>query len=331
MGAGETAHEPLQRSLHGLEKGRRQPSRRDGRESVSVERRVLGGDPALLTADPHPRRAPLLLEVDEHALGGHRVEASLLRLIGGDVADRAQHVVQAVGVGCPGALARALKVRLDLGQRARVDQLAQLVLAQQLAQELAIEGQRRRPPLRVRCVALVHIRRDVIEQERRSEGRCALRLHLDQRQLARVEPAEELLETGQVEHVAQTLAVGLEHDRKLAVALRDLQQRLRFEALLPQRGALAGPGPRQEQRAGGVFAEASTEQRGARQLAHHQVLDDVWLDHHEVGGRRLVGIGQVDDDAVVGPDGVGLQPELVADAGRHREPPSRVDAPAVRG
>ena len=172
---------------------------------------------------------------------------------------------------------RALEVGLDLLQRAGVDQLAQLLLAEQLAQQLAVERQRRRAPLGVGRVALVHVGGDVVEQQRRRERRGALRLDLDQRQLARVQPAQQRLETGQVEHVAQALAVGLEHDRELAVALGHLEQRLRLEALLPERRALARPRARQQQRTRGVLAEARTEQRRARQLAHDQLLELVRL------------------------------------------------------
>ena len=135
---------------------------------------------------------------------------------------------------------------------------------------------------------------------------------------------------GQVEHVAQALAVGLQHDRELAVALGHLQQRLRLQPLLPQRRALARPRAGQQQRAGGVLAEAGAEQRGGRQLAHHQVLDGVGLDHHQVRAGRLVGVGEVDDDPVVRPDGVGLEAELVADARAQRQRPGGVHPAAER-
>ena len=45
---------------------------------------------------------------------------------------------------------------------------------------------------------------------------------------------------------------------------------------------------------------------------------------------RLVGVGQVDDDAVVGPDRVRLQAVLLADAGGQREAPGGVHAAAER-
>ena len=224
--------------------------------------------------------------------------------------------MQLVGVGGARALARPLKVGLDLLEAPRVDQLAQLLLAQQLAQQVAVERQRRRAALGVRRVALVHVGRDVVEQQRGGERGGALGLHLDQRQLARVQPAQQLLEAGQVEHVLEALAVGLEHDRELAVALRHLEQRLRLQPLLPQRRALAGVGARRSSGPGGVLAEAGAEERGAGQLTDHHVLDRVGLDHDQVRPRRLVRVREVDDDPVVRPDRVGLEPELVADARR---------------
>ena len=238
--------------------------------------------------------------------------------------------MQRVGVGRARALAAPLQVVLDLGQRGRVDQVAQLLLAQQLAQQVAVQRQRGGPALRVGRVALVHVRGHVVEQQRRGERGRALGLDLDQAQLARVQPAQQLLQAGQVEHVAQALAVGLQHDRELAVLLGHLQQRLRLQPLLPQRRALARVGARQQQRACRVLAEAGAVERRGRQLADHQLLDLVGLDQHQLGAGRLVRVGQVDDDPVVRPDGVGLQPEAVADAGAQRQAPRGVHAAAER-
>ncbi len=228
------------------------------------------------------------------------------------------------------ALGQPLQVGLDLVERRRVDQLAQLLLAEQLAQQVAVERERRRAALRVRRVALVHVRRDVVEQQRRRERRGGRRLDLDEAQLARVQPAQQLVQARHVEHVAQALAVGLEHDRELRVALGDLEQRLALEPLLPQRRAAARVGARDQQRAAGVLAEAGAEQGRAAELADDEVLELVRLDHHEVRAGRLVGVGQVDDDAVVGPDRVRLEAVALADAGAEREPPGGVHAAAVR-
>ncbi len=68
----------------------------------------------------------------------------------------------------------------------------------------------------------------------------------------------------------------------------------------------------------------------ADELGDDGVLDLVGLEHDQLRARRLLGVGQVDDDPVVGPDRVGLEPELVADPRAQREPPRGVDAPAER-
>ena len=146
-----------------------------------------------------------------------------------------------------------------------------------------------------------------------------------------MQPGEQLDQAGHVEHVAQALAVGLEDHREVAVLLGHLEQRLGLQALLPQRGALAGPRAGDEQRAAGVLAEAGAEQGARAQLGDDQVLDLVGLEQHEVGARRLLGVGQVDDDPVVGVDRVGLEADLVADAGAEGQRPRGVHAAAERG
>src|SRR4051794_21605271 len=103
-----------------------------------------------------------------------------------------------------------------------------------------------------------------------------------------------------------------------------------LQSLLPQRLAFARVGARDEQGAGGVLAEARAEQRAAAELADDAVLDLVGVDEDELGARRLVGVGEVDDDPVVGPDGIGLEAVVVADLGAEREAPRGVDAAAER-
>ena len=212
--------------------------------------------------------------------------------------------MQAVAAGRPPHLGPELEVVLDLLERAGVDQVAKLLLPEQLAQQIAIERQRRRAALGVRRVALVHVRRDVVEQQRGRERRRGRGLDLDQRQLAAVQRGQQLDQSRDVEHVAQALSVGLENDREFPVFLRDFKERLRLQPLLPQRRAPAGPRARDQQRAGRVLAEARAEQRARGQLGDDGVLDLVRLEHDQVGARRVLGVGQVDDDPVVGPDRV---------------------------
>ena len=107
---------------------------------------------------------------------------------------------------------------------------------------------------------------------------------------------------------------------------------LGLEPLLPERRPLAGTGPRDQQRAGGVLAEAGAEQRRRAQLADDQVLELVGLEQDQLAAPgRLLGVGEVDDDPVVGPDRVGLEPELLTDPRAEREPPGSVHAAPVRG
>jgi hypothetical protein len=187
------ADDAPQRLLDGLYEDLGQPARRHGAERIAVETCVLCGDPAVLAADPHRHGAPLASQLVEHPVGGHALEAALLRLLGGQVADRPQHVVEAVCVRGAHWVGQALEVGLDLGQRVGVDQVAQLLLAEQLAEQIAVERQCRRAPLGVRRVALVHVGRDVVEQERRGERRGARRLHLDERDLAAMQPPEQIV------------------------------------------------------------------------------------------------------------------------------------------
>ncbi len=165
------------------------------------------------------------------------------------------------------------KRRLDLLDGARVEELAKLLDAHQLSEQIAVERERLRTPLLGRRVVLVHVRGDVVEEERRGEGRRRRRLDLDEVERALLDPVQDPVERGQVEDVLQALAIRLEHDRELRVPAGDLQQVLRLQALLPERRALAGTPARDEERARGVLAETGAVQRRLRELAEQEVLD----------------------------------------------------------
>ena len=248
----------------------------------------------------------------------------------GQVAETPENLLQGVPIGGAGLRLQMLERLLDLGERLWVDQLPQLLLAKQLAQELAIQCERSRPPLGVGRVALVHVRRDVVEEQRGGERGGRWRLDLDQRDVARMQVAQERLERGDVEHVAEALAVGLQDHREAREVLRHLEQALGAQALLPERRPLAGIGAGDQQRARRVLAEPGAKERRARQLGDDHVLKLVGLDQDQVSRRRLVRIRQVDHDAVVRPDRVGLEVALFADAPRERQPPGRVDTAAER-
>ena len=156
---------------------------------------------------------------------------------------------------------RSAQLRLDLVERARVDQLAQLVLAEELLEQIAVEREHLGAALCRRRVVLVHVRGDVVEEERARIRRGGRGLYVDEVELPRLEPVQEPLQRGQVEHVLEALAVRLEDDGEGSVPARHLEQALRLQSLLPERRPLTRPAARDEQRAGRVLAEARAEER----------------------------------------------------------------------
>ena len=150
----EAEDELSQRIRATLEEGVRQPRGRHRAERVAVAARVLRGDQPLLAGDPHDDGAALV----EQRRGERR-----LVLAGTQVAADPQLVVELVG-----RLRVALQLTLHLLDRVGVEQVAQLLLAEQLTQQVTVERQRLRTPLGGRRVVLVHVRRDVVEEQRRA-------------------------------------------------------------------------------------------------------------------------------------------------------------------
>ena len=248
VGARIAQEDALQRVVDGLEERLREAAGGHHAEGVAVEPRVLGRDHRVAGADHRPERAALA----HQGLREPGVELALAQ-----VTDAPQEIVQLVGV----PRLRAQR-RLDLRERARVEQVAELLLAEQLAQQLAVERERLRATLRRGRVVLVHVGGDVVEEERCGHRRGGRRLDLDEVDLPRREAPQDAAQRGEVEDVLQALPVGLEDDRERAVLPRHLEQALRLEPLLPQRRALPRPPPGDEKGARGVLAEPRAEERG---------------------------------------------------------------------
>ena len=312
----EAEHELPERVGAALEEHLGQPARRHRAERVAVAAGVLGRDQPLLARDA---------KHEGTALGEQRPGKRRVVLPDPAVAADAQLVVELVGRS-----GLAAKLPLDLVDRVGVEQVAQLLAAEQLAEQVAVERERLRAPLGRRRVVLVHVRRDVVEEERRAHRRGASGLDLDEVEPSRLDPGEQRPQRRQVEDVLEALAVGLEHDRERAVAARDLQQRLRLEPLLPERRALAGPAARDQERAGGVLAEAGAEERRLAELGDDEILDLGRLEQQIGDRRRRVGVGEVDRDPVVRPDRLRVEPERLAQPAGDRHRPGRVHAAAER-
>ena len=166
-----------------------------------------------------------------------------------------------------------------------VEQLAQLDPSQKLGQQGGVQRQRGRAPLRQRCVALIHERAHIAEQQRRGERRRRGRLDLDHPHPALLDAGHQGRQGGYVIDVLQAFAHGFENDRKVRVFAGHIEQLRRALALVPERGALAGVAPRQQQRACGAFAEPRREQRRAADFGGDDRFDIVRLEDEQVGPR----------------------------------------------
>src|SRR5439155_11588810 len=169
---------------------------------------------AILPCHPHTQRTPHREQ---------RTSKQIIVLAAAAVAAHTQLVVELVR--CPRYPAQ---LALDVLDRVRVEQVAQLLLTEELTQQIAVERERLRAALGRRRVVFVHVRRDVVEEERARERRGRAGLDLDDIEPPRLDAREERAQRREVEDVLKALAVGLEHDREGAVAPRDLQQRLRL-------------------------------------------------------------------------------------------------------
>ncbi len=332
---------------------------RQGRaQGVAEAARVLDGGPVVRAGDPHP---------DGAAGGGQLPGPCLLRAAlgqfgAGQRSQQPQDVGDALGVLDPAVLRAPLKLALQLGQHLGVQQLAQLRPAQQLGQQPGIQRQRGRPALGERGVALVEELGDIAEQQRAGEGGRLGGGDLHQAHPAGLDIAHQFRQSRYVEDVLETFAHRLQHDREGPELARHLEQLGGTLALLPQRGALAGAAPGQQESAGGAFAEPGGEQRGAAHLVGDELVD-VTVVEDDIGGpdRRLlrvplrarggrarlrgrigeraveeveahqVRVRQPQHDAVVGMHHLGVQAVALGEPGAQGQRPGSVDLRAEGG
>ena len=73
--------------------------------------------------------------------------------------------MQLVARAGPPPVRQVLQVELDIGEHPRVEELAQLLDPEQVGEQVTVEGERRRPPLGERGIALVHVGGDPVEQQ----------------------------------------------------------------------------------------------------------------------------------------------------------------------
>ena len=161
VGAGVPGQQVAQRVLDRLGEGLGDADRQRGAECVAQPSRVLDRGPALLAGDP---------DLD-HPAGGlqfqgpQRLGATGGQLGLGERTEQAQRVGDALGVLDPALGGEALELGLQLGEHLRVEQFAQLGLAEELGQQPGVEREGGGPAFGERGVALVEELGDVAEQQ----------------------------------------------------------------------------------------------------------------------------------------------------------------------
>ena len=251
--------------IDALEEGIGQANGQGDTQRVAIAGAVLGGDPARLVGDAHAGGAAFPLQLVEP----FATNPAGLCVSGRQVAKPAQEVGGLIDVARPAFLQQPLQLQLERLDGAGVEKFAKFLGAEQLGQQLLVERQRLRPPLRQWRVALVHVLPDVVEHQGRREGRGALGVDHDRADLPCANGAHQVTQAVHVEDVAQALPVGLDQDGELGVLAGDLQQVMAALALLPERRALTGTAPRQQQCAGCVLAESRGKERRPVQLRRH--------------------------------------------------------------
>ena len=282
MGAGVAPDQVSERVAHRLGERLRHAHRQRHAERVLHPAGVLDGQPALLAGDPDPDHPPGLLQLGQLAGG-----AAALGCTSAVVRSPSRRSRSATSSAWRTGRAPSRRCSEASSSASASGSTSSRSSARpsSSASSAGVEGQRLRPALGQRGVALVHERADVAEQQRPGERRRRRGLDLDHPDRAALDVAHQADQARHVEDVLQHLAHGLQHDREARVLAGDLQQLGGALALLPQRCPLAGVALGQQQRPGGALAEAAREQRGAADLVLHQRLDLVGVEHREVGRR----------------------------------------------
>ena len=333
MRPGVAGEQPVERSGGGTQERRRDADRRRDPDAVAIARDILDREPAFVAGHPGSDGPSGGCELIEPRPGGRVAAIGPGRhLGGGQVAEPAQEVGDPVERRRPTVVGQRLEAQLEVGQRIGIEQLSQLLLAEQLTEQVAIERQRPGPTLGDRRVAVIHVGGHVVEHQAAGERRRSRRFDAVDGDLAAGDAGQDLAQAGQVEDIRQTLAIGLDQDRERAVPRGDGEQVRRALPLLPERRPRSRPPARQEQGPGRVLAEPAGEEGRGRELPDDEVLDLVRLREEERldAGKRGIALGQADRDPIVRPDGLHLESKAFADPRLERERPRRVDPATER-
>ncbi len=140
-------------------------------EGVAEAAGVLGRAHPFLAGDDAEERAALGDELVDPLLHRGAVDGPQPELVERQRSEQAELVVRLVDVAGQATVDQSLELELEVGQHVGVDELSELLRTEQVAQQIAVERQRRRPALGERSVARVHVHGDPPEHERLRERR----------------------------------------------------------------------------------------------------------------------------------------------------------------
>ena len=243
-----------------------------------------------------------------------------------------QKISDPLGVGAyPSAGGQVLELGLHLGQDLVVEQVRDAAVAQQGVERLGVQAEQLGPALGMGQILLVDQGARVPEQQRVGEGRRLSGDGLDDAHPAGGETLHEVGERGQVVVLLEALARRLHADGEVPELAGGLEQLSGFDPLQPQRRAAPRAGGGHEQGAGCALAEPGREQRCRLDPAAYQGGDLRGVEGDEPAPwETALNRRDLQDDAVVGHDGLRAHPQQLVHPLPDRHRPGLVDAPTQR-
>ena len=285
MGSSESTDQVSERVGDGFDKRRGHADRQGHTERIAKSRGIFNNCPPLGTGNLHAQQAVGARERGEFCreiLVKFRA-TSLQNFVTAQRPKNSHGVDNVFDRLGEAVVGEPLQFEFGLLDNTGVEKLAKLRSAQKLGEQSRVERQSGSAPFRERRIALVHEGRNIAEQHRPRERRRARSLGFNNSNAALRDEARELRESGQVVNVLQHLAHGLEHNRKTRILAGHLKKLGCPLPLLPQRRTFARVVARHEQCPRRALAKAGREQRGAANLARHNVAELFRLENKELG------------------------------------------------
>ena len=178
--------------------------------AATETRGILDRDIALFVGDADAQHAPLLHQRPQPNLtAGLAAKHNFFRT---QITEPQHQVVYGIRMArflpCP----QKLQLLFDIEQGIRIEQLAKIGIAQKLAQLRLINGERLCTAFCQGCVPFVNEVRNVAEQHRGRERRWNLRIRRVRTDGAGLDLSQNADQRGNIEDVAQALAISLEQD-----------------------------------------------------------------------------------------------------------------------